>query len=235
MLNLRRRAAVEALGTAMLVAAVVGSGIAAQRLFGADAGLALLANAVATGAALLAILLALEPLSGAHLNPAVTLAFAVRGTFAWRNVPAYLSAQFGGAVAGTALANAMFACPIISVSQRVRSGDGQWLGELVATFGLLVVIWGCGAKPDRSPLAVAAYITGAYWFTSSTSFANPAVTVARTLSDTFAGIRPVDAGPFVIVELAGAISATALFAWLSRRAANVAASINTARAAGTTP
>jgi glycerol uptake facilitator-like aquaporin len=224
-LSLARRATAEALGAALLVAAVVGSGIMAQRLFGPATGLALLANTVATGAALLAILLALEPLSGAHLNPAVTLAFAWRRSFAWRDVPAYLAAQCAGAVAGSALANAMFGLPLLSAAQRVRSGGGQWLGEFVATFGLLAVIWACGRRPERSPFAVAAYITGAYWFTSSTSFANPAVTLARSLSDTFAGIRPADVGPFVVAQLAGASAATVLFAWFAHGAAEPAAAL----------
>jgi glycerol uptake facilitator-like aquaporin len=215
--TIARRAAAEGIGTALLLAAVVGSGIMAQRLTGGEAGLALLANALATGGALLAIILAFESISGAHLNPLVTLADACRRGMAWRDVPAYIVAQLTGAVAGVALANRMFGLPVFSVAQRARSGDGQWLGEFVATFGLLTVIWGCArTRPGSAPFAVAAYIVGAYWFTSSTSFANPAVTLARALSDTFAGIRPSDVAPFVLAQLAGAATATALFGWFER-------------------
>jgi glycerol uptake facilitator-like aquaporin len=221
-MTLARRAAAEAVGTALLLAAVVGSGIMAQRLSGGDAALALLANGLATGGALLAIILAFEPISGAHLNPVVTLADAWRRGMAWRDVPAYIAAQVAGAVAGVALANRMFGLPLFSLAQRVRSGGGQWLGEFVATFGLMAVIWGCArTRPGSAPFAVAAYIVGAYWFTSSTSFANPAVTVARALSDTFAGIRPSDVAPFVLAQLAGAAAATALFAWFGRTPAMV--------------
>ncbi len=201
----------------MLLAAVVGSGIMAQRLSGGDAALALLANALATGGVLFALILAFEPISGAHLNPVVTLADAWRRGIAWRDVPAYIAAQVAGAVAGVALANRMFGLDVFSLSHRVRSGGGQWLGEFVATFGLLTVIWGCArTRPGSTPFAVAAYIVGAYWFTSSTSFANPAVTIARALSDSFAGIRPGDVAPFVLAQLAGAAAATALFAWFGR-------------------
>jgi len=216
-MTLARRAMAEAVGTALLLAGVVGSGIMAQRLSGGDAALALLANALATGGTLLAIILAFEPISGAHLNPVVTLAEAWRRGISWRSVPAYIAAQLCGAIAGVALANRMFGLPLFSFAQRVRSGSGQWLGEFVATFGLLAVIWGCArARPRSVPFAVAAYIVGAYWFTSSTSFANPAVTIARALSDTFAGIRPSDVAPFVIAQLAGAAAATALFTWFGR-------------------
>lgn len=215
-MSLARRASAEAVGTALLLAAVVGSGIMAERLAGGNVALALLANALATGGALAAIILAFGPISGAHLNPAVTLADAWRGGIAWRHVPSYVGAQLVGALAGVAAANLMFGLPILFVSHRVRSGAPLWLGEFVATFGLLAVIWGCArAKGNPTPYAVAAYIVGAYWFTSSTSFANPAVTVARSLSDTFAGIRPLDVAPFVAAQLAGAAAATALFAWLN--------------------
>jgi len=222
--TLARRAAAEAVGTALLLAAVIGSGIMAQRLSGGDAALALLANALATGGALLAIILAFEPISGAHLNPVVTLADAWRRGISWRDVPAYIAAQVTGAVAGVAIANRMFGLPLFSLAQRARSGGGQWLGEFVATFGLLAVILGCArTRPGSAPFAVAAYIVGAYWFTSSTSFANPAVTIARALSDTFAGIRPSDVAPFALAQVAGAAAATALFMWFDHRPVVVAA------------
>jgi len=196
----------------------------AQRLSGGDAALALLANALATGGALLAIILAFEPISGAHLNPVVTLADAWRRGISWRDVPAYIAAQVTGAVAGVAIANRMFGLPLFSLAQRARSGGGQWLGEFVATFGLLAVILGCArTRPGSAPFAVAAYIVGAYWFTSSTSFANPAVTIARALSDTFAGIRPSDVAPFALAQVAGAAAATALFMWFDHRPVVVAA------------
>jgi glycerol uptake facilitator-like aquaporin len=214
--GLSRRLAAEAVGTALLLAAVVGSGIMAQRLAGGNIAVALLANSLATGGALVAIILAFGPISGAHLNPVVTLADAWRKGMAWRDVPWYVAAQILGAVAGVILANLMFGLPGVSVSHHARSGAPQWLGEFVATFGLLAVIWGCVAsRKEATPYAVAAYIVGAYWFTSSTSFANPAVTIARSLSDTFAGIRPHDIAGFIMAQLAGAIAATALFAWLA--------------------
>ena len=215
-MTLVRRAAAEGIGTALLLAAVVGSGIMAQRLAGGNVGLALLANSLATGGALVAIILAFGPVSGAHLNPAVTLADAWQRGVAWRDVPAYIGAQVAGGVAGVALANLMFGLPPIFLSHHGRSGGALWLGEFVATFGLLAVIWGCSrSRPETTPFAVAAYIVGAYWFTSSTSFANPAVTIARSLSDTFAGIRPTDVLPFIGAQLAGAAAATALFSWLT--------------------
>jgi glycerol uptake facilitator-like aquaporin len=214
--SLARRAAAEAIGTALLLVAVVGSGIMAERLAGGDVALALLANALATGGALVAIILAFGPISGAHLNPVVTLADAWQHGIAWREAPVYIAAQVGGATAGVAVANVMFGLPLFSLSHHIRTGAPVWLGEFVATFGLLAVIWGCArSKSQATPFAVAAYIVGAYWFTSSTSFANPAVTIARSLSDTFAGIRPIDIIPFVLVQIAGASTATALFAWLS--------------------
>jgi glycerol uptake facilitator-like aquaporin len=215
-MSLARRVTAEAVGSALLLIAVVGSGIMAQRLAGGNVAIALLANAIATGGALVAIILAFGPISGAHLNPVVTIADAwSRGT-AWRDVPAYVLAQVLGAVAGVAIANVMFGLPVLFVSHRVRAGSAQWLGEFVATFGLLAVIWGCArSRPAATPFAVAVYIAGAYWFTSSTSFANPAVTIARSLSDTFAGIRPVDVAPFVAAQCAGAFAATALFGWFS--------------------
>jgi glycerol uptake facilitator-like aquaporin len=214
--SLSRRLTAEAVGTALLLTAVVGSGIMAQRLSGGNLAIALLANAIATGGALVAIILAFAPISGAHLNPAVTLADALRNGIAWRDVPWYIVAQLLGAAAGVMAANLMFALPPVFVSHRVRSGAPIWLGEFVATFGLLAVIWGCAAsRKEATPYAVAAYIVGAYWFTSSTSFANPAVTIARSLSDTFAGISPGGIPGFIVAQLAGAGAATALFSWLA--------------------
>ena len=213
---LRRAVAAEFVGTAFLLAAVVGSGIMAERLFSANAGLSLLANALATGGALVALILAFGPISGAHFNPAVTLADAWQGGLPWSAVVPYIAAQFGGALAGTALADAMFGLTPLFASHHARSGVPMLISEFVATFGLLAVIWGCvRSRPAATPFAVAAYIVGAYWFTPSTSFANPAVTIARSLTDTFAGIRPVDAPAFIAAQLAGAFAATALFAWLS--------------------
>jgi glycerol uptake facilitator-like aquaporin len=213
--NLRAVTA-EFVGTGMLLIAVVGSGIMAQRLCGGNVGLALLANAVATGGALIALILAFGPVSGAHFNPVVTLADASRGGVAWRDVPGYVFAQFTGAIAGVAIANLIFALPAFSASTHARNGGGLFASEIVATFGLLAVIWGVAkSRAGAAPYAVAAYIVGAYWFTPSTSFANPAVTLARSLTDTFAGIRPHDVAAFMLAQLIGALSATALFAWLS--------------------
>jgi glycerol uptake facilitator-like aquaporin len=210
-----RRIAAEAVGTALLLAAVVGSGIMGERLAGGNAALALLANAIATGAALVALILAFGPVSGAHFNPAVTVADAAAGGIHWREVPAYVLAQVAGAFAGVALGNAMFAEPVFAASRHSRSGAGQMLGEFVATFGLLGVIWGIArTRPAAAPYAVAAWITGAYWFTSSTSFANPAVTLARAATDTFAGIRAADVPGFVVAQALGAAAATLLFGWL---------------------
>ena len=214
-MDLARRATAEAVGTALLLAAVIGSGIMAQRLAGGNGALALLANSVATGGALVAIIFAFGPISGAHLNPAVTLADAWRGGVRWVHVPAYIAGQLAGAVAGAAIANGRFGFPPFFLSHHERTGGGLLLGEFVATFGLLATIWGCHrTHPTATPFAVAAYILGAYWFTSSTSFANPAVTIARSLSDTFAGIRPVDITPFIIAQFCGAFVATALFVWM---------------------
>ncbi len=210
-----RRAVAEGLGTALLLAAVVGSGIMGERLAGGNIAIALLANTIATGAALVALILTLGPVSGAHFNPAVTLADASQGGLAWREVPAYLAAQIAGAFAGVAAAHVMFSQPVFFASHHVRSGGAQLFSEFVATFGLLSVIWGCARlRSSAVPFAVGAYITSAYWFTASTSFANPAVTLARSASDTFAGIRPSDAPAFIAAQLAGAAAATALFRWL---------------------
>jgi glycerol uptake facilitator-like aquaporin len=210
-----RAVVAEFVGTAFLLLAVVGSGIMAQRLCGGNVGLELLANAIATGGALIAIILAFGPISGAHLNPAVTLADAWQGGIAWSMVAPYIVAQVLGALVGTAFANGMFGLPLFFLSHHDRSGSAMLVSEFVATFGLLAVIWGCvRSKSTATPFAVAAYIVGAYWFTPSTSFANPAVTVARSLTDTFAGIRPADAPLFIVAQFLGAIAATALFAYL---------------------
>lgn len=211
-----RRVVAEGLGTCLLLATVVGSGIMAERLFPGSAGLALLANTLATGAGLAALILAFGPISGAHFNPAVTLSAFFRGELPGADLPPYLIAQLVGAVSGVVLANLMFDLPAISISQHVRHGFGQLLSECVATFGLLAVILCCARSRTSEfvALAVAAYITAAYWFTASTSFANPAVTIARSLSDTFAGIAPADVAGFVGAQLLGAAGATLLFRWL---------------------
>lgn len=214
--SLARRAVAETVGTALLLAAVVGSGIMGERLAAGNVAIALLANTLATGAALLALILTFGPISGAHLNPAVTLADASQRGLPWREVPAYIAAQIFGALVGVALAHGMFELPLFTASHTARQGMGQLFGEFVATFGLLAVIWGCARRRSSmvTPLAVGAYITAAYWFTSSTSFANPAVTIARSLSDTFTGIRPIDVPAFIAAQLLGATAATALFRWL---------------------
>lgn len=224
--TLPRRLFAEALGTAMLLAAVVGSGIMGERLAGGNVAVALLANTVATGAALVALILTFGPISGAHFNPAVTLADAWQRGMPWREVPGYLVAQVAGAFAGVATAHVMFGEPLFAVSRHARSGAAQGFSEFVATFGLLAVIWGCSRlRSTAVPFAVGAYITAAYWFTASTSFANPAVTLARAATDTFAGIRPADVPTFVAAQLLGALCATALFRWLvpalPRRAAAI--------------
>jgi glycerol uptake facilitator-like aquaporin len=216
--TLLRRVAAEFTGTLLLLAAVVGSGIMGERLAAGNVAIALLANTLATGAALIAIILAFAPVSGAHLNPAVTLADAWVGGIAWRETPAYIVAQVVGAFAGVAAAHLMFGLAVLSVSTHVRSGAAQAFSEFVATFGLLATIWGCArTRPTAVPFAVGAYITAAYWFTASTSFANPAVTLARSLSNTFAGVRPVDVPGFIAAQLAGAFGATLLFRWLVPR------------------
>ena len=213
--SLPRRIVAEFAGTLFLLAAVVGSGIMGDRLAAGNAALALLANSLATGAALVALILAFGPVSGAHLNPVVTLADAWQGGIAWRETPAYIAAQTAGAFAGVATAHLMFGLSVFSVSTRVRSGPAQLFSEFLATFGLLSVIWGCiRRRPSAVPFAVGAYITAAYWFTSSTSFANPAVTLARSVTNSFAGIRPADVPGFVAAQLAGAFAATLLFQWL---------------------
>ena len=211
--DLPRRAVAEAIGTGLLLATVVGSGIMAERLAGGQVALALLANTLVTGAGLVALILTFGPISGAHFNPAVTLMDAASGNRPWSDVPSYVGAQLAGAFAGVVLAHAMFGEPL-AASVHVRAGGGQALSEFLATFGLLAVIWGVSRqRAGAVPFAVGAYITAAYWFTSSTSFANPAVTLARAISNTFAGIRPVDVPVFVVAQLAGAAAATLVFRW----------------------
>ena len=213
---LSRRVVAEGIGTCFLVATVVGSGIMAERLFPDSVGLALLANTIATGAGLVALILAFAPISGAHFNPAVSLSAFFNGELSGTSLPLYLGAQLVGALLGVVLANLMFDLPAISISQHARHGFGQMLSEFVATFGLLMVILGCarGHSSEFVAFAVAAYITAAYWFTASTSFANPAVTIARSLSDTFAGIAPTDVAGFIAAQLFGAAAATFVFRWL---------------------
>jgi glycerol uptake facilitator-like aquaporin len=213
--TLGRRAAAEAVGTALLLATVVGSGIMGESLAHGNVAIALLANTLATGAGLVALILTFGPISGAHFNPAVTLAAASQGELARRDVPTYIVAQLAGAFAGVAVADLMFELPVFSISQHARHGGAQLLSEAIATFGLLSVIWGVSRRrADAVPFAVGAYITAAYWFTASTSFANPAVTLARSVTDTFAGIRPADTPGFIVAQLAGATAATLLFRWL---------------------
>jgi glycerol uptake facilitator-like aquaporin len=213
--SLARRSVAEFLGTGLLVATVIGSGIMGEWLAGGNVAIALLANTIATGAALVALILAFGPISGAHFNPVVTAADAMEGGIPWREAPAYVCGQVLGGVAGAGAANLMFELPIVSISQRARSGGGQLLSEFIATFGLLSVIWGCSrVRSNATAFAVGAYIAAAYWFTASTSFANPAVTIARTLSNTFAGIRPRDVPGFIAAQVAGGMAATLLFRWL---------------------
>ena len=213
--SLARRAFAEWLGTAFLLAAVVGSGIMAEKLAGGNGALALLCNTLPTGAILVVLILTFGPLSGAHFNPAVTLAFALRGELPWSIATVYIAAQVVGAIIGVWVAHLMFELPLWQLSITVRTGAGQWLAEAVATFGLLLTIFGCLARtPADVPYAVGLYITAAYWFTASTSFANPAVTIARTLSDTFAGIAPAGAAGFIAAQLAGMLAAVALGRWI---------------------
>jgi glycerol uptake facilitator-like aquaporin len=214
--SLGRRLVSEFVGTLFLLAAIVGSGIMAERLSQGNVALALLANTIATGAVLLALILALRDISGPHLNPVVTLADAWQGGIAWREAPAYIAVQIAGAFAGVALAHLMFGLPLFVASTHARTGPPQVLSEFVATFGLMAVIWGCvRTRPSAVAYAVSAYIMAAYWFTASTSFANPAVTLARACTNSFAGIRPSDVLPFITAQLAGGFAATALFAWLA--------------------
>jgi len=214
-LPLAKRAVAEALGTFFLLAAVVGSGIMAERLANGNIALALLANTAATGAALVALIMSFAPISGAHFNPVVTLSFALRHELVWREVRIYLLAQIVGGVGGVMAANVMFGLPVVFLSHHSRTGMAQLFSEFIATLGLLSVILAASRSTVAVvAVAVGAYITAAYWFTASTSFANPAVTIARCLSDTFAGIRPVDVPGFVLAQLAGCIAATILFRWL---------------------
>jgi glycerol uptake facilitator-like aquaporin len=229
--TLARRVTAELVGTALLLAAVVGSGIMGERLAGGNVAIALLANTIATGAALVALILTFGPISGAHFNPAVTLTDATQGGLAWRHVPPYVAAQLIGAFAGVAAAHLMFDVPLFFASRHVRAGLSQAFAEFVATFGLMAVIWGCARlRTSAAPFAVAAYITAAYWFTASTSFANPAVTLARAATDTFAGIRPADAPAFIAAQLLGAGCATALFRWLVPTLPEVAPAVVVPRA-----
>lgn len=214
--DLARRLTSEAVGTALLLAAVVGSGIMGERLSGGNVAVALLANTMATGAALVALIAAFGPVSGGHFNPAVTFFHAFQGRLRWSDATAYIAVQFVAAVGGVFAAHVMFAKNVLMVSQHVRAGFPQAFSETVATFGLLCTIWGCSRQ--LTPVvacAVGAYITAAYWFTASTSFANPAVTAARALTDTFTGIRPADVPPFVVAQFLGAAFATILFRWLT--------------------
>jgi glycerol uptake facilitator-like aquaporin len=212
---LSRRLAAEFLGTLFLVATVVGSGIMVERLAGGNVAIALLANTIATGAALVALILTFGPISGGHFNPAVTFAVALEKGIPWSEAWQYVFAQIAGGVTGTFVAHLMFGLPVISVSQHVRSGPAQVFSEFIATFGLLCVIWGCSrSQPRAVAFAVGSYITAAYWFTASTSFANPAVAISRALSDTFSGIRPVDVPLFIVAQIIGAAAATFLFRWL---------------------
>jgi glycerol uptake facilitator-like aquaporin len=213
--TLAQRVVSECLGTAFLLAAVVGSGIMAAKLAGGNNAIALLCNTLPTGAILVVLILIFGPLSGAHFNPAVSLAFALRGVLPWQTVGLYIVVQVLGAIAGVWLAHMMFELPVWQLSMTARSGTGQWLAEVVATFGLLMTIFGCvSRKPEATPYAVGLYITAAYWFTSSTSFANPAVTIARSLSDSFAGISLAGVAPFIMSQLVGMLVAAALSHWL---------------------
>ena len=232
--SLARRITAEGVGTCFLLAAVVGSGIMAERLAGGNVAIALLANTLATGAALTALILTFGSISGAHFNPAVTLADASQRGLSWADVPFYIAAQIVGAFAGVAISHVMFQEPLFFASRHARAGTAQAFSEFVATFGLLAVIWGCARlRSPAVPFAVASYITAAYWFTASTSFANPAVTLARSASDTFAGIRPADAPAFIVAQLGGAAAATALFRWLIPTLPDIASTVVVPHAADT--
>jgi glycerol uptake facilitator-like aquaporin len=217
MVTLTRRAFAEMLGTAFLLAAVIGSGIMAERLAGGNAALALLCNTLSTGAMLVVLILIFAPVSGAHFNPAISLAFALRGEMPWRSLPPYVASQMIGAVLGVFVAHLMFELPLLQIATTVRTGPGQWLAEAVAAFGLALTIFGClAAAPRAIAYAVGLYIVAAYWFTASTSFANPAVTAARALSNTFAGIAPSGVIAFIAAQLAGVLVAVAVASWLWR-------------------
>ncbi len=217
MATLARRAFAELLGSAFLLAAVIGSGIMAERLAGGNAALALLGNTLPTGAMLVVLILILAPVSGAHFNPAISIAFALRGEMPWRFVPPYVASQMIGAVLGVFAAHLMFDLPLVQIATTVRTGPGQWLAEGIAAFGLALTIFGClAAAPAALAYAVGLYIVAAYWFTASTSFANPAVTVARALSNTFAGIAPSGVIGFIVAQLVGMLVAVAVAKWLWR-------------------
>ena len=216
--SLLRRGLAECLGTAFLLAAVVGSGIMAERLAGGNDALALLCNTLPTGAILTVLILTFGPLSGAHFNPAVSIAFALRREIVWRDAAYYVAAQIVGGVMGVWVAHLMFELPVWQISLHARTGTGQWLAEFIATFGLLLTILGCAARNSAAiPYAVGLYITSAYWFTASTSFANPAVTIARSISNTFAGIAPGGIVAFVAAQLAGMLAAVLLARWFWTR------------------
>ena len=229
--DLKRRLLAEGLGTALLVAVVIGSGIMGERLADGNDAIALLGNTLATGAALVVLIIVFGPVSGAHFNPVVSLSFVLQRQLQWSAFTGYLFVQIVGGVLGAMLAHLMFGLPLITASSHVRTGIGAWVGEIVASFGLLITILSClRTRAEVVPYAVGLFITAGYWFTSSTSFANPAVTIARSLTDSFAGIRPVDIAPFIGAQIAGALAATVLFHWLWMQvrpatAADVAASI----------
>jgi len=213
---LPKRLVAEAIGTAMLLTAIVGSGIMGERLAAGNVAIALLANSIATGGALVALILTFGPISGAHFNPAITVAAAWQRGISWHEVPAYVVTQIAGAFAGVGIAHLMFGLPLFFASRHARNGNAQVFSEFVATFGLLTVIWGSARFRSTATFVVAAYITAAYWFTASTSFANPAVTLARSATDTFAGIRPLDVPAFIVAQIAGAGAATVLLRWLNQ-------------------
>ena len=214
-LNLSRRLFAEGLGTALLVAVVIGSGIMGEQLAGGNAAIALLGNTLATGAALVVLILIFGPVSGAHFNPVVSLSFALQHKLKWRDCGFYTAVQVLGGIAGAFLAHIMFSLPLVTASTHIRTGVGVWTGEVVATFGLLLTIMGClKNKPETVPYAVGLFIAAGYWFTSSTSFANPAVTIARSLTDTFSGIRPEDVMGFIVAQAIGCLVATMTFKWL---------------------
>jgi glycerol uptake facilitator-like aquaporin len=218
-----QRAAAETLGTAFLLATVVGSGIMAERLAGGNIAIALLGNTIPTGAILVVLILIFGPLSGAHFNPAVSLGFALRGDLLWRDLPLYFVCQIVGGIAGVWAAHVMFDLPVLQTSMTTRTGLGQWFAEAVATFGLFLTIVGCVTRNAAAvPYAVGLYITAAYWFTASTSFANPAVTIARALSNTFAGILPAHAPAFIVAQFSGLLAAFVLSQWLWGSAAQPA-------------
>lgn len=215
MADLARRLSAEALGTQALLAAVVGSGIMGERLSGGNDAIALLANAVATGAALVVLITILSPVSGAHFNPAVTLAAALRREISWAMAGAYALAQTAGAVGGVMMAHAMFELPIVAIATQTRDGVGQAVSEMIATFGLVAAILGCARwRPEATPVMVGLYVTAGYWFTASTGFANPAVTLARSLTDTFTGIAPASVPLFIAAQIAGAVAAVGVAGWL---------------------